>query len=77
MEKPYIVHAEWDAQASVWVVAASDVPGLATEAPTVEALLAKLEVLIPELLAVNGVSMSEPAPFELLARRFELARSAA
>jgi predicted RNase H-like HicB family nuclease len=77
MNKPYLVHAEWDAEAAVWVVSVSDVPGLATEAPTVEALVAKLEILIPELLEANGQSGTEPAPFELLARRFETARSAA
>jgi len=77
MSKPCFVHAEWDAEALVWVVAASDVPGLATEAPTVEALVAKLEAMIPELLAANGQSGADPAPFELLARRFETARSAA
>ena len=30
-----------------------DVPGLATEAPTIEALMAKLRVMVPELLELN------------------------
>jgi len=54
MEKPYYVHAVWDDEARVWVASSEDVPGLATEAETAEALVAKLELLIPELLTLNG-----------------------
>lgn len=77
MEKPLYVHAEWDAEAGVWVATSSDVPGLATEADTIEALMAKLEVMIPELLAANGVPPKGEVPFELLARRFDHIRPAA
>jgi predicted RNase H-like HicB family nuclease len=73
MNKPFYVHAEWDAEASVWVAASDDVPGLATEADTTEALVQKLKTLIPELLEANGLSASGPVAFELLTRRFELA----
>ena len=31
----------------------NDVPGLVTEAPTLEALQAKIRVLVPELLELN------------------------
>jgi len=73
MDKPYYVHADWDDEAKVWVATSSDVPGLATEADTAEALIAKLKVLIPELLALNGQSRTAPVAFELLSRRYELA----
>ncbi len=49
-----IVDAEWDAEAKVWVATSNDVPGLATEAETVDALMSKLDIMIPELLAANG-----------------------
>ena len=49
-----IVEAEWDAEAKVWVATSDDVPGLATEADTIDALRSKLEIMIPELLAANG-----------------------
>ena len=55
MDKPLYVHADWDAEAGVWVATSSDVPGLATEAATVEALVIKLESMIPELLEANAV----------------------
>ncbi len=72
MEKPSYVHAEWDEEASVWVASSDDVPGLVTEAATTEELIAKLKVMIPELMAINNQAPLGPVPFELLTRRFEL-----
>ena len=66
------VHAEWDAEANVWVATSDDVPGLITEAPTVEALTEKLAVIIPELLDANGIlvgSKSAEVPINLIAHR--------
>ena len=51
-----IVRASWDDEASVWVADSSDVPGLATEAATFEALRDKVLQMIPELLELNGVT---------------------
>ena len=73
MDKPYCVHAQWDEEARVWVASSDDVPGLATEADTTEALVQKLKTLIPELLDLNGQTPSKPIAFELLRQRFELA----
>ena len=73
MNKPFYVHAQWDEEAKVWVASSEEVPGLATEAETTEALILKLKNLIPELLEANGQSPSKPIAFELLTRRFELA----
>ncbi|MDO9227186.1 MAG: DUF1902 domain-containing protein [Pseudomonadota bacterium] len=76
MNKALFIHAEWDDEASVWVATSDDVPGLATESETVEALIAKLEVLIPELLDANDgyAGDSVDVPFELLTRRFQSTR---
>jgi predicted RNase H-like HicB family nuclease len=52
------VQADWDPEVEVWVATSKDVPGLATEAPTVEALTAKLRILIPELLEANQLLTS-------------------
>jgi predicted RNase H-like HicB family nuclease len=51
------VTAFWDKEASVWVAESTDVPGLITEAATLEALSTKLETMIPELLEANGSSL--------------------
>ena len=72
-----VVRAEWDAEASAWIAASDDVPGLFTEAPTVEGLVAKLKKIVPELLAANGcMSPDHEISIELLARRCSAASSA-
>lgn len=75
--KPLFVRAEWDNEALVWVATSDDVPGLATESDTLENLISKLKIIIPELLEANGMDLSKGAPFELLSRRFEIAQRAA
>jgi predicted RNase H-like HicB family nuclease len=50
-----LVRAQWDAEAGVWVATSDDVQGLATEADTLEALQAKLSVMIPELMQANAI----------------------
>lgn len=72
MTKILFIRAEWDADAGVWVATSDDVPGLATEADTLEGLSAKLEVMVPELLEANGYPGSGEVPFELLARKFSV-----
>ena len=72
--KPFFVRAEWDDEASVWVATSDDVPGLATEEDTLEGLVEKLKILIPELLDANGVEQEYEVPFEVLTRRFEVAQ---
>jgi predicted RNase H-like HicB family nuclease len=63
------VTAFWDDEAHVWVAESDAVPGLITEAQTLEDLSAKLEVTIPELLEANGSSLPSDAPVCLEARR--------
>lgn len=36
------IRAEWDDEAQVWVATSDDVPGLVTEAPSIEALVERL-----------------------------------
>jgi predicted RNase H-like HicB family nuclease len=66
------VNAEWDADAKVWVATSDDVPGLITEAETVEALAEKLSIMIPELLEANGTlagNTDRAMPINLIAHR--------
>lgn len=75
----YHVHADWDPEAEVWVATSDDVPGMATEAPTIEALTEKLRVLIPELLEANQLLSGEQPDaiaFELTSHRQESVRLA-
>jgi hypothetical protein len=72
--KPLFVRAEWDEEAMVWVATSDDVPGLATEDVTLEGLIEKLRVIIPELLMANNAAFEDEVPFEIITRRFELTR---
>jgi predicted RNase H-like HicB family nuclease len=69
--REYRVNAFWDPEASVWVAESEDVAGLVTEAETVEQLVAKLRVMVPELLEANGVLAADIAdvPIRLVAER--------
>ena len=76
---PYNIKAEWDGEANVWVASSDDVPGLATGADTLEDLIEKLRVVVPELLEENGLLAAgiDEIPFTVLAERVEHARRAA
>ena len=67
MARPIVIHADWDADAGVWVATTSDLRGLVTEADTIEALRAKLPGMIHDLLEEYGIS-DLPASIEIVAR---------
>ena len=70
--RPLFVRVEWDEDAHVWVATSDDVPGLATEECSIELLIDKLKVMIPELLELNrGSGQEQYIEFEMLSRRFE------
>jgi predicted RNase H-like HicB family nuclease len=53
------VRAFWDEEARMWVATSEDIPGLVAEADTMEKLVEKLKILIPELLEANEVGDGE------------------
>jgi hypothetical protein len=69
------VEAFWDPEVKVWVATSEDVPGLVTEAPTIELLTEKLRVMIPELVVLNHL-LPDPASgsvsFQLISRWEEM-----
>ena len=77
MQKIYFVRAEWDDEAKVWVATSDDVPGLATEAETMEELSKKLEVMIPELLTENRYLDAGEISYEVLARKLSVTQATA
>ena len=77
MDKPLQVRALWDEEAKVWVAESDDVPGLVTEAESVDQLVEKLKTLIPELLAENGVNATGDIPFRLVSEIEVVSRRAA
>lgn len=43
----------WDPEARVWIAESEDVPGLALESGSFDALLERVRFAVPELLALN------------------------
>jgi predicted RNase H-like HicB family nuclease len=54
MPTRYLIRAEWDEDAKVWVATSDDVLGLATEADSIPDLVERLERILPELMVENG-----------------------
>ncbi len=67
MEERINITAFWDDEASYWVAESADVPGLATGAATLEELVSKLKVMIPELLELNTSPRPRDLPISLKA----------
>jgi len=76
-ERIYFVKADWDEDAGVWSVSNTDVPGLAAEAATPEALLALLNTLIPELVELNGGGADPSIPYSLMLDHLRARRAVA
>ena len=73
------VQAFWDKDAEVWVATSENVPGLVTEASTIEVLTQKLREMIPELIILNKIVPSDYVgfiTFELTSHRQELIKVA-
>lgn len=54
MTKAYLVTANWDSEAEVWVAESEDILGLVAEAESLNVLMKKVRALVPELLELNG-----------------------
>lgn len=50
------VQATYDPDAGVWWAESEDLPGLVSEAPTLDALIDRVMAVAGELLAANGTS---------------------
>jgi len=69
------VNADWDAEAKVWVATSDDVPGLVSEAETLEDLQKTLIIMVSELLEANGILVDpdiREIPLNLIAHREQL-----
>jgi predicted RNase H-like HicB family nuclease len=59
MRRYIVVRVAWDDEARVWYVQDCDIPGVATEAETVEELRRKVPVIIGDLLEDEAERPSE------------------
>ena len=72
MQSTYRIQADWDPEAGVWCTTSDDVPGLATEAATIESLTKKPRVMIPELLEATHANHVMPGVNGAKARRIRV-----
>lgn len=63
------VYAAFDGEAGVWFVESSDLHGVNAEAPTLDALVAKLPDVIFDLLDEGEAAESEGISVEIVAHR--------
>lgn len=45
----------YDDEASVWIAESDDVPGLVLESGSLDALIERVKMAVPELLELNGI----------------------
>jgi len=53
----YTVQLTWDNEAYVWLASSDDVPGLALEAGSLDALMERVKYAIPDLLGLSNVDL--------------------
>ena len=66
----YLVNMTWDNEAAVWVATSDDVPGLALESGSLDALMERVRFAVPELLRLNG-SAEQSIPLVFKSERRE------
>ena len=54
-----VIHTNWDSEAGCWYATSDDIPGLATGADTIEDLIERLKVIVPELVELNEIPVAE------------------
>ena len=52
-QRKFVVTAQWDDEAEIWVATSDDIPGLVTEAKSLDDLMSRVLAVTPELLEDN------------------------
>ena len=55
----WTIKAAYDPEACVWYSVEGDLPGLAADAETIDALAAKIGVMLPDLLTLNSDCLAD------------------
>lgn len=53
MKRAYVISAQWEGEAAVWIATSADVPGLVVEAPTWGAMIEEVRLVLPDLLDLS------------------------
>ena len=66
----YTVNLSWDTDASVWVATSEDIKGLVLESGSLDVLIERVRMTVPELLKLNGQPV-EHATLAFVTKRVE------
>ncbi|MDR1786247.1 MAG: DUF1902 domain-containing protein [Spirochaetaceae bacterium] len=50
----YIISLTWDDEARVWIAESQELPGLILESTSLDTLMEKVKIAVPELLEAGG-----------------------
>ena len=53
----YNIKFQWDSDAAVWIATSEDVPGLVLESDSLDALMERVKLTVPELLVSQSAMM--------------------
>lgn len=51
----YTISLLWDCEAAVWVATSDDIPGLVLESGSLDALIERIKLAVPELIRLAGI----------------------
>lgn len=66
----YTINLLWDSEASVWVATSEDIKGLVLESGSLDVLIERVRMAVPELLRLNNQPMDH-AKIVFLTERVE------
>lgn len=52
----YMITCAWDPEARVWIATSNDIPGLVLESGSLDTLMERTRIAVPELLELNHES---------------------
>jgi hypothetical protein len=50
----YLITLSWDSEAAVWIATSNQVPGLVLESGSLDVLMERVRLAVPDLLTLNG-----------------------
>lgn len=69
----YAINLSWDEEAAVWIATSENVKGLILESGSMDALIERVRLVIPELLSLNERSTGKPISLCFRSERHEQA----
>ena len=62
----YTVNLVWDAEAAVWIATSEDISGIVMEGDSVDALIERIKIAVPELLELNDQAPCKTIDFHVV-----------